>query len=77
MESPAEAILSVKYLNQISKAAGLSEMVTIQMADDMPVLVEYKLGELGYLRFYIAPKVDEDEEGAPGDAGDNDMEQDD
>jgi proliferating cell nuclear antigen len=26
------------------------------------VVVEYKIGEMGYIRFYLAPKIEEDEE---------------
>lgn len=34
------------------------------MARDLPVMVEYRISDMGYLRFYLAPKIeDEDMEG--------------
>jgi hypothetical protein len=29
------------------------------------VVVEYKIAEMGYIRFYLAPKIEEDEEMKP------------
>lgn len=38
--------------------------VSILMSEDLPLLVEYKIHCLGYLRFFLAPKVDEDDIGS-------------
>lgn len=32
------------------------------MSPDVPLVVEYKIAEIGYIRFYLAPKIDEEEE---------------
>ncbi|GLU11497.1 hypothetical protein SLE2022_282380 [Rubroshorea leprosula] len=45
-----------------SHSALLSNQVTISLSSDMPVVVEYKIAEMGHLRFYLAPKIEEDED---------------
>lgn len=69
MSEPVEVILSVKYLSQIAKAGSLSDSVLLCFGATVPTLLEYKLGELGYLRFYLAPKINEDEEGGEEEDG--------
>jgi proliferating cell nuclear antigen len=48
-------------MNSFTKATPLSNTVTISMSPDLPVVVEYKIAEMGYVRFYLAPKMEEDE----------------
>jgi proliferating cell nuclear antigen len=31
------------------------------MSPDVPLVVEYKMGDLGHVRFYLAPKIEEEE----------------
>ena len=31
------------------------------MSDENPLMVEYKIGRLGTLRFYLAPKINDEE----------------
>lgn len=50
-----------KYLNDIVKASTLAETVTIKLTNKIPALFEFKL-QGGYLRYYLAPKFDDDEE---------------
>ncbi|PKI46635.1 hypothetical protein CRG98_032977, partial [Punica granatum] len=42
-------------------ATPLSNQVTLSLSSDLPVVVEYKIAEMGYIRFYLAPKIDEEE----------------
>jgi proliferating cell nuclear antigen len=30
------------------------------MSPDIPVVVEYAIDTMGYIRYYLAPKIDED-----------------
>ena len=41
---------ALRYLNFFTKATSLSDSVTISMSKDVPLVVEYKIGEVGYLR---------------------------
>eukprot|EP00042_Codosiga_hollandica_P024684 m.105328 g.105328 ORF g.105328 m.105328 type:complete len:265 (-) comp51640_c0_seq1:76-870(-) len=52
---------ALRYLNFFTKATSLSESVTISMSKDVPLVVEYKIGDIGYLRYFLAPKIEEDE----------------
>jgi proliferating cell nuclear antigen len=59
---PVQAAFALRYLNLFAKATPLSETVTMQISDEQPLTLEYNLEkeESGCLRFYLAPKVDED-----------------
>ena len=69
--TPVSASLSLKFLNQFTKATSLSATVTLGLTDGEPVLVEYPFDEAGYLRFYLAPKVTDEEEEGDADEEDN------
>jgi len=62
MNEPVKLTFACRYLNQFTKAAPLSNQVQLSMSPDVPLVVEYRVGEFGYVRFYLAPKIDEDEE---------------
>nr|WCZ58619.1 proliferating cell nuclear antigen [Andalucia godoyi] len=51
---------ALRYLNSFAKATGLSPQVSLSLTKDVPLVVEYKIAEIGYLRFFLAPKIDED-----------------
>ncbi|ODV86510.1 hypothetical protein CANARDRAFT_6975 [[Candida] arabinofermentans NRRL YB-2248] len=60
LNSPVNLTFGAKYLNDIVKATTLSNTVTIKLTDKAPALFEYSLPS-GYLRFYLAPKFDDEE----------------
>eukprot|EP00897_Mesotaenium_endlicherianum_P004010 jgi/Mesen1/3637/ME000020S03166 len=67
MQEPVQLTFALRYLNSFTKATPLSSQVTISMSPDLPVVVGYKIAgegeaENGYVRFYLAPKIDEEEE---------------
>jgi proliferating cell nuclear antigen len=51
---------SIKYMLHFAKAAGLSPRVRLSLSEGVPVVVEFKIHESGFLRYYLAPKIDED-----------------
>ena len=55
-----ETKLSLKFLNIIAKAAPLTDRVIIGISADQPASIEYKIPEIGHLRYYLAPKVGDD-----------------
>lgn len=61
LENPVNLTFGLKYLSDIIKATSLASTITIKLADKTPALFEYKLDAGGYLRFYLAPKFDEDD----------------
>ena len=63
MEEPVELNFALRYLNFFTKATPLSKTVIISMSPDVPVVVEYPFeNEVGSIKFYLAPKIEEDEE---------------
>ncbi|KAM5470460.1 proliferating cell nuclear antigen [Microsporum canis] len=52
---------SIKYLLNFCKATSLSSKVRLSLSAEVPLLVEYTLDGSGYVRFYLAPKIGEDE----------------
>ena len=34
--------------------------VKLSMSEDVPLVVEYSIGESGYIRYYLAPKIEDD-----------------
>ncbi|CAM6120184.1 unnamed protein product [Calypogeia fissa] len=63
--SSSEAVsltIALQYLNSFTKATTLSNTVTLSMSKELPVVVEYNIAEIGYIRFYLAPKIEEEEE---------------
>jgi proliferating cell nuclear antigen len=76
LEEEVNLQFALRYLNYFAKATSLSGSVTLKMSPDVPLVVEYRIeskgksedeedsddNELGHLRFYLAPKIEEDEE---------------
>ncbi|KAI8588289.1 hypothetical protein HDU89_005373 [Geranomyces variabilis] len=60
MSQPVSLTFSLKYLNNFAKATPLSDTVSLNMSADVPLLVEYKCSEIGYIRYYLAPKIGDD-----------------
>ncbi|KAI9223911.1 proliferating cell nuclear antigen [Blastocladiella britannica] len=61
LEEAVELSFALKYLKMFAKAATLSPAVTLSMSADVPLMVEFAMDEdLGYIRFYLAPKLDDE-----------------
>ena len=35
--------------------------VSLSMSPDVPLVVEYNIGDLGCMRYYLAPKIDDED----------------
>jgi proliferating cell nuclear antigen len=61
VDEPVGLSFAARYLNLFSKAAGLSNQVTLNMSNETPLMVEYKLNNGGgELKYYLAPKITEE-----------------
>lgn len=64
-DDAAEALVkqsyALKYLNMFTKAGSLSSEVRLQMAQDTPIVVEYQISDLGSLYYYLAPKINDND----------------
>jgi proliferating cell nuclear antigen len=61
MSDEVSLTFALRYLNFFTKASTLSSHVTLRITDDSPLMVEYLIDDLGHLRFYLAPKIDNEE----------------
>lgn len=67
VNEPVNVNFSIKYMNHFTKATGLSPRVKLALCNNIPIVVEYGIEDNGYLRFYLAPKIDEDDGSAMND----------
>ena len=72
MTEPICLSFAVKYLNYFAKATPLSTQVCLSLAPDVPLVVEYNIlsqadeeeeVNVGHIRYYLAPKIDEENDG--------------
>lgn len=61
LQEPVSLTFALRYLNSFTKATPLSSQVILSMSKDLPVVVEYKIEEMGYVRYYLAPKIEDEE----------------
>mmetsp|Transcript_33762 Transcript_33762/g.49577 ORF Transcript_33762/g.49577 Transcript_33762/m.49577 type:complete len:260 (-) Transcript_33762:433-1212(-) len=61
MDEPVELTFALRYLNFFTKATGLGPTVVISMSPEVPIVVEYPIEEVGHIKYYLAPKIDENE----------------
>jgi len=62
LDKPVELTFATRYLSNFAKAASLSDYVTLSLSAELPIVVEYKIDNMGYIRYYLAPKIGSDEE---------------
>ena len=60
VDEPVKLSFALRYLNLFNKAATLSNFVTLSLSGETPLVVEYKIEKLGSLKFYLAPKINEE-----------------
>ncbi len=61
MEEPVELTFALRYLNFFTKATALGGTVILSLSPEVPIVVEYPIGESGEIKYYLAPKIDEGE----------------
>jgi proliferating cell nuclear antigen len=62
MDEPVELTFALRYLNFFTKATTLGQTVVISMSPDVPIVVEYPIDQIGHVKYYLAPKIDENDE---------------
>ncbi|BES93081.1 unnamed protein product [Nesidiocoris tenuis] len=61
MQEPVTLTFACRYLNSFTKATALSAQVILSMSADVPLVVEYKIGDIGQIRYYLAPKIEDED----------------
>lgn len=50
----------LQYLNSFAKASSLSGVVSLNISPKYPLMIEYEMDNIGFIKFYLAPKMDEE-----------------
>ena len=50
MQEPVTLTFACRYLNMFTKASCLSNQVCLSMSPEVPLVVEYNVGEIGHIR---------------------------
>jgi len=59
VDEPVNLAFALRYLNLFTKAGSLTEQITLNLSNECPLMVEYKVKCFGALRFYLAPRISE------------------
>ena len=62
MQEAVTLTFALRYLNYFTKATALCPQVTLSMSADVPLVVEYKIADMGHVRYYLAPKIEDGDE---------------
>ena len=54
---PVQGMYNLKKLLSFAKCSNLSSMIKISMMNDMPMIIEYDITDLGNIKLCISPKV--------------------
>lgn len=57
LNKTTKTAFSLKHLVSITKAAALTDEVTIELVDGMPMCAEFALSPSSSVKFYLAPKI--------------------
>ncbi|XP_039013448.1 proliferating cell nuclear antigen-like [Hibiscus syriacus] len=63
INNPVLLTFALRYMNSFTKATLLSNTMSISLSPELPVVVEYKIAEMGYIRLYLAPKIEDEMDG--------------
>jgi len=51
---------ALRYLTMFSKSSNISNRVTLSMSPEVPLQVDYQIADMGNIKFFLAPKIEED-----------------
>ncbi|KAL2936069.1 Proliferating cell nuclear antigen [Bienertia sinuspersici] len=61
VNKPVTLPFSLRYMNSFIKATPLSTVVKLSLSSDFPIVVGYSIADKGFIQFYLAPKIEEEE----------------
>lgn len=60
VDEPVSNSFSLTFLNSFTRSAALSDSVNLYMSENTPLVVEFRIGDFGSLKYYLAPKLTEE-----------------
>jgi len=62
MENPVALTFAFKYLHYFCRGGPLSPQVKLTLKNENPLIVQYEIANFGNIRYFLAPKVSDDDE---------------
>ncbi len=60
-EEVVNSTYGLQYLNSFAKASSLSTHVSLHLSNQFPLMIEYEIENMGFVKFYLAPKMDDED----------------
>jgi len=57
-----ELQFAAAYLKKFCAAAPLSKTVSVSLSKDVPMVICYEIEDLGHIKYFLAPKIDDDDD---------------
>jgi len=57
-----ELSFATQYLKKFTAAGPLAQTVTVSLSEDVPMVIVYEMKDLGHLKYFLAPKIDDDDD---------------
>jgi proliferating cell nuclear antigen len=61
-ETVVNLAFALRYLNMFTKASSIGQQVNLFLSKEYPLMVKNKLAELGLLKFYLAPRISDNDD---------------
>jgi len=62
VKEPIELSFATQYLKKFTAAGPLAKTVSVSLSKDVPMVVTYEIENLGHLKYFLAPKIDDDDD---------------
>jgi len=62
VNDPIELSFATQYLKKFTAAGPLARDVTIALSADVPMVIAYEVEDFGHLKYFLAPKIDDDDD---------------
>ena len=59
VDDPIDLSFATQYLKKFTAAGSLAKTVTVSLSKDVPMVICYEIEELGHLKYFLAPKIDD------------------
>ena len=59
-ETPIQGVFSLKYLMLFTKCTNLCNQIQMYIKNDYPLIIQYTVASLGYIKLCLAPNVEGD-----------------
>jgi proliferating cell nuclear antigen len=61
MTEPFQQRFSLHYIDCFTKGLPLSATVILRLHPDVPMMIEYPIGENGHVKYFMSPRMENEE----------------